>query len=388
MSLESVPTHTVSRERSAPDDYSQLAGIIRASGLMRRRYGYYWTKLVAVPVVTIASIGLFLLLGDSWWQLFTAALFAFVFTQIAFLGHDAAHRQIFRSGRWNDWTSLVVGNLFVGMSYGWWQHKHTRHHANPNREGVDPDIDLPVVAFTPSQATSKRPPLLRWMIGHQGWFFFPILLLEGLSLHASSVRRVFSREPVQRRPVEIGFLMVRIVGYLTLVLFVLSPGKAAVFLAIQLGLFGFYMGMSFAPNHKGMPLVAHDAKLDFLTRQVLMSRNIRGSRVLDFMMGGLNYQIEHHLFPSMPRPHLRRAAPTIRAFCDEHGVHYTQTGLIASYVIVTNYINRVGLGEKDPFACPLLEQRATPTGVVRTATRSATPPPSTAIRPTGAAPKN
>jgi fatty acid desaturase len=386
MSLESAPTHTVSRERSAPDEYAQLAALIRESGLMRRRYGYYWTKLIAVPVVTIASIGLFLALGDSWWQMFTAALFAFVFTQIAFLGHDAAHRQIFRSGRWNDWTSLVVGNLFVGMSYGWWQHKHTRHHANPNREGVDPDIDLPVVAFTPSQATSKHPPVFRWVIGHQGWFFFPILLLEGLSLHASSVRRVFAREPVQRRPVEIGLLTVRILGYLTLVFVVLSPGKAAVFLAIQLGLFGLYMGMSFAPNHKGMPLVPHDAKLDFLSRQVLMSRNIRGSRMLDFMMGGLNYQIEHHLFPSMPRPHLRRAAPTIRAFCDEHGVHYTQTGLIASYVIVTHYINRVGLGEKDPFACPLLEQRATPTGVVWTATRSATPPQPTAIRPTGAPP--
>src|SRR6185437_872829 len=120
-------------------------------------------------------------------------------------------------------------------------------------------------------------------------------------------------------------LAVRIIGYLGLVLWVLSPDKAAVFLAVQLGLFGVYMGMSFAPNHKGMPLVPQGAKLDFLRRQVLMSRNIRGNRTLDFLMGGLNYQIEHHLFPSMPRPHLRRAAPTIRAFCDEYGVDSTET---------------------------------------------------------------
>ncbi len=342
-------------ERAKPthvDEFVELAAIIRDSGLLRRRYGYYWTKLIAVPVITIASIGLFLLLGDSWWQLVTAALFAFVFTQIAFLGHDAAHRQIFRSGRWNDWISLVVGNLFVGMSYGWWQHKHTRHHANPNKEGSDPDIDLPVVAFTPAQATAERAPLLRWVIGHQGWFFFPILLLEGLSLHASSVRRVFSRRPMQRRPVEIAFLAVRILGYLALVLVVLPPGKAAAFLAVQLGLFGVYMGMSFAPNHKGMPLVPHDLKLSFLRRQVLMSRNIRGNLLLDFLMGGLNYQIEHHLFPSMPRPHLRKAAPTIRAFCDEKGVHYTETTLIESYAIVTRYINRVGLGRRIPSPAP------------------------------------
>ena len=344
---------------SAGGEYTALAGIIRNSGLLRRRYGYYWTKLALVPALTAAMVVAFVAIGDTWWQLFTAVFFAFLFTQIAFLGHDAAHRQIFRSGRWNDWVSLVVGDLFVGMSYGWWQHKHTRHHANPNQVGADPDIELPVIAFTPGQVAT-RPAPLRWLLSHQGWFFFPILLLEGISLHASSVRRVLAREPVKRRPVEIGFLAVRIIGYLGLVLWVLSPDKAAVFLAVQLGLFGVYMGMSFAPNHKGMPLVPQGAKLDFLRRQVLMSRNIRGNRTLDFLMGGLNYQIEHHLFPSMPRPHLRRAAPTIRAFCEEYGVHYTETGLFRSYAIVTRHINRVGLGDKDPFACPLLEMRQTP----------------------------
>src|SRR5690606_2107100 len=138
---------------------------------------------------------------------------------------------------------------------------------------------------------------LGWLMAHQGMFFFPILLLEGLSLHASGVRRVFSREPLRRRTVEIVFLTVRIGGYLALVFLVLSPGIAAVFLAVQLGLFGVYMGMSFAPNHKGMPLVPAEVKVDFLRRQVLMSRNVRGSRFLDVVMGGLNYQIEHHLFP-------------------------------------------------------------------------------------------
>jgi fatty acid desaturase len=275
------------------------------------------------------------------------------------LGHDAAHRQIFRSGRWNDWVTLIIGNLLVGMSYGWWQHKHTRHHANPNKIGVDPDIELPVISVTPAQADRRagwRGPL-GWTMAHQGVFFFPILLLEGLSLHASSVRRVFSPEPLRRRPVEISLLTIRLAGYLTLVFLILSPGIAFAFLGVQLGLFGFYMGMAFAPNHKGMPLVPKDVKLDFLRRQVLMSRNIAGNRVLDTVMGGLNYQIEHHLFPSMPRPHLRAASPMIAAYCRSHGVAYTRTGLWDSYRIVVRYINRVGLGERDPFECPLLVAR-------------------------------
>jgi len=122
---------------------------------------------------------------------------------------------------------------------------------------------------------------------------------------------------------------------------------------VELGLFGMYMGASFAPNHKGMPLVPATVKLDFLRRQVLMSRNIRGGRFVDVFMGGLNYQVEHHLFPSMPRPHLRAAAPLVRAHCESLGVAYTETTLIASYAIVLRYIDRVGLGEHDPFVCPL-----------------------------------
>lgn len=351
---------TASRGTRAPNDFTELARSIQSSGLLRRRYGYYWTKLIGAPVVLAGALTLFVLIGDTWWQLLTAVALAILFTQIAMLGHDAAHRQIFVSGRWNDWASMVLGNLLVGMSYGWWQHKHTRHHANPNKMGSDPDIELPVVSVTPDQVdrrAGRYGPVIGWVLAHQGVFFFPILLLEGLSLHASSVRRVLSPAPLRRRPVEIVFLAVRIGGYLGLVFVVLSPGIAAAFLAVQLGLFGVYMGMVFAPNHKGMPLVPADAKLDFLRRQVLMSRNVRGSRFLDVVMGGLNHQIEHHLFPSMPRPHLRAASGMIKAYCVAHDVRYTETGLWESYRIVTRYINRVGLGERDPFECPLLQQR-------------------------------
>ena len=344
------------RDRNPNSDFTALAALVRDRGLLRRRYGYYWAKIIGLPLALGVVLTGFVWVGDTWWQLFTAVVLAVLFTQIAFLGHDSAHRQIFVSGRWNDWISLLLGDLLVGMSYGWWQHKHTRHHANPNKIGADPDIELPVIVVAPGRA-EPRYRVTRWLRSHQGVFFFPILLLEGVSLHASSVRRVLGRGKLQRRWVEIMLLTIRLVAFPALVFLVLSPGIAVVFLVVQLGVFGFYMGVSFAPNHKGMPIVPYDGSLDFLRRQVMMSRNIRGSRVLDVAMGGLNYQIEHHLFPSMPRPHLRRAAPLIAAYCRDHGVTYTESGLFASYAIVVRYINRVGLGERDVFTCPLIEQR-------------------------------
>jgi fatty acid desaturase len=345
---------------SAPppvSDFTALAHRIQEAGLMRRRYGYYWTKITALVAVLAAVIFVFIQVGDSWWQLSIAVVLAVVLTQTAFLGHDAAHRQIFKSGKWNDWVSLVIANLLVGISYGWWRTKHTRHHANPNKQGLDPDIHLKVVAFTPDQARKPTHPVTRWLVAHQGWWFFPILLLEGIQLHASGIRRVLGRGKVERRWVEASFLTLRIGGYLAIVFSVLPIGKAAAFLAVQLAVFGLYMGASFAPNHVGMPLVSPTLRLDFLRRQVLMSRNISGGRVIDIFMGGLNHQVEHHLFPSMARPHLRKAQPLVAAYCADQQVPYTQTTLWQSYRIITRYLNTVGLRGRDPFLCPLVAAR-------------------------------
>jgi len=337
--------------------FTALTRQVHELGLMRRRYSYYWAKLIGAVLVLATWVAGFVWIGDSWWQLASAGVLAVIVTQTAFLGHDAAHRQMFKSGRWNDWISLIVANLLVGISYGWWQSKHTRHHANPNKDRADPDIALGALALTPERATRHRSPVMRWLVAHQGWYFFPLLLLEGLSLHVDGIRRVASRQKVERRWVELTFLTVRLGGLVAVVFWVLPPEKAIAVLAVQLAVFGFYMGFSFAPNHIGMPLVSPKLKLDFLRRQVLMSRNIAGGPLMSIFMGGLNYQIEHHLFPSIARPRLRRIQPLVAAHCAAEGVPYTQTSLWVAYRSVIGYLNTVGLKGKDPFLCPLVAQR-------------------------------
>jgi fatty acid desaturase len=342
----------MARERQV-SEFNALNQIVQDSGLMRRRHAYYWVRFVVLTVLLGAAVTALVLIGHSWWQLVVAAVLAILLGQVMFLGHDAAHRQIFKSGRWNDWSSLVIANLYAGMSYGWWQHKHSRHHAKPNQVGADPDIATGALTFHTEDLQAPRTGIKGWLTQRQGWLFFPLLLLEGLNLHISGVKTIFGRGPVKRRPVEIAFITLRLGGYLTLVFWLLPVGMAFAFLGVQLALFGLYMGMVFAPNHKGMPLVPKDARIDFLRRQVLMSRNVRGGPTTDLFMGGLNYQIEHHLFPSMPRPNLRRIQPTVRAFCAEHGIAYTETGLLNSYGIVVRHLNAVGLAARDPFQCPL-----------------------------------
>jgi fatty acid desaturase len=345
------------RTRQPNSSFTALSRMIHEAGLMRRRYGYYWAKLIGLTALLVGAGFAFVLIGDSWWQLALAGTLALVLVQMAFLGHDAAHRQIFKSGRWNDWVSLIIANLLVGISSGWWQGKHNKHHGNPNKEGVDPDIDLAVFALTPERIEKHRSRTMRWLAMHQGWFFFPMLLLEGLSLHSSSIRRVFGPHRIDRRWAEISLLILRLGGYLAAVLLLLPPGKAAAFLGLQVAVFGFYLGAAFAPNHIGMPLVSRRLKLDFLNRQVLTSRNVSGGRLVATLMGGLNYQIEHHLFPSMARPYLRRAQVIVAAYCADQRVRYTSMTPWQSYRSVISHLNTVGLRRNDPFLCPLVAQR-------------------------------
>jgi fatty acid desaturase len=345
----------VSRRERYVSEYAELSRQIQSSGLLERRYAYYWIKIIGLVLAFVAIWVVFAFLGNSWYQLVVAAALAIVLAQFGFLGHDAAHRQIFASHHWNEWTARVVSGLFSGMSYRWWVSKHNRHHLNPNKEGADPDLAPGAFAFTPAAVQSRRG-LGRRLARRQGYFFFPLLLLEGLALHVTSIQTIMRREPMKHRWSEAAFIGVRLGGYITVLLMVLPPSKAAAFFAVQMGLFGLLLGGAFAPNHTGMPIVPPNEKIDFLRRQVLMSRNIRGGWPTNFALGGLNYQIEHHLFPSMPRPNLRRAQPIVRDYCSRQRVTYTETSLLGAYRVVVRYLNQVGLGASDPFRCPLVVQ--------------------------------
>jgi len=322
-------------------DYAQLSRTVRAAGLLRRRRGYYGVKIGVNLLLLASGWALFGLLGRSWWQLLVAVYLAVMFTQTGFIGHDAGHRQISGTKRTDDMIGRIHGNLLIGLSYGWWTGKHNRHHARPNQVGRDPDIGGRAIAFTAGQAQARRG-LGNWLAGQQAWLFFPMLLLEGMHLHVAGIRTLLARRGTTVKLTEAILLGAHVVGYLTAVFLVLSPLQAVTFLLVQQGLFGVYLGCSFAPNHKGMPVLGEDDDLDFLRRQVITSRNIRGGWLTDFALGGLNYQIEHHLFPSMPRPSLRQAQEPVRAFCEQQGIAYCETGLFTSYAQVLRHLHAVG----------------------------------------------
>jgi fatty acid desaturase len=326
---------------SRGSDYAELSRHVRQAGLLDRRPVYYVLKILLNTILLAAGWAVVVLLGDSWYQLIAAAWLAIVSGQVAFVGHDAGHRQIFRTRRPNDLVGLVHANLLLGVSHGWWVGKHNRHHSHPNHQDRDPDINIGAVAFTTSQARARRG-LARVMARYQAYLFFPMLLGEAVHLHAASVRALLHGKVRHKRVEALLLLLAHLAAYLTALLLVLSPLRALVFVIVQQGLLGLYLGCAFAPNHKGMPVLTEQDELDFLRCQVLTSRNVRGSRLVDLALGGLNYQIEHHLFPSMPRPSLRHARPLVRAFCLEHGLPYCERTLLGSYTEALRHLHTVG----------------------------------------------
>ena len=130
--------------------------------------------------------------------------------------------------------------------------------------------------------------------------------------------------------------------YLALVFTFLSVWQGLLFIVIHQALTGLYLGSIFAPNHKGMMILDKDSKMGFLQRQVLTARNIYAGPITDFWYGGLNYQIEHHLFPSMPRNKLKETQQIVKAFCQEHEIPYHETTMVQCFKEILQYLREIG----------------------------------------------
>ena len=319
-------------------EHRELTRAIQRAGLLEKQIGYYTAKVLSVWGMLILGVALLPVARDHGLYLLDAVYLAFVFGQIALLAHDAAHRAIFRE----QWKSavfcLIHGNLLLGMSYGWWTRFHNTHHRNPNCADDDA-LEIAGLAFTPEQAL-RRQGVMRVVARYQAYTFVPFLALTALGLRVSSVQTLLQAQ-VRHRLAEACFAGVHAALYCWFVFASLGGRRGALFILLHQVLFGLYLGGVFAPNHKGMLMWSAHAPLDFLRKQVLTARNVTPGVMTDFLYGGLNYQIEHHLFPSMARNRLREAREIVMAFCRAHGLSYTESGALRSYRDILRYLHSV-----------------------------------------------
>jgi fatty acid desaturase len=326
-------------QQRLPQPYVELKRRVEAAGLMRKRPGYYALMLVTNSVLFVTSLWALTLVNSFWATALVAAALGVVSGQLGFQLHDSGHRQMFPNRRLNTVVGVVTGNALLGMSHGWWVDKHNRHHGNPNHQDLDPDIDVGVIAYSEEQAMAKTG-LSRWIVSHQAGLFFPLLFGLAWTMHVSSVRFLINTRE-RLRWVEVGTLIFHALAFPALLVVMVGPWRALLVIVVQKCIGGFYLASVFAPNHKGMPQIDKGHELDFMRSQVLTSRNVKSSPLTDLLYGSLNYQIEHHLFPTMPRCNIRRAHAIVRDYCAEVGVPYYETSIYRSYREILSFLHEV-----------------------------------------------
>lgn len=344
--------------------YSEILNRVKDEGLLAKNPSFYIKRFVIISlasaalwatVVTIAATHI------SWALALPAVmLLGIAAAQYGFIAHETSHRQVFLSNKRNDFYGKITANLFAGLSYGFWMRKHNQHHRTPNQIHKDPDIHIRVLAFRTEDMEAKKAPE-KLITKNQGWLFPILLTLTGFDLLLDSFSAIFTKskngKPLKGRFGEFAMMVFRQGVPIAALTVLFGPIFGAVLWLTFMMTFGLFMGGAFAPNHKGMPLIPEDSKIGFFERQVLTSRNVRPSWLKDNLMGGLNYQVEHHLFPSMSRPSLARAREIVIEFCQEKNIPYTEKGLFESYGLVISYLNKVGLSSNaDPFVCPMVAQ--------------------------------
>ncbi|MBX0327673.1 fatty acid desaturase [Oscillochloris sp. ZM17-4] len=321
-------------------DFIALKQIVKQHGLLEKQPWFY-VGVVALKLGMFALSMAVLFTVDSFWAQVANALFlGFVLAQLGFTSHAACHRQCFHQRWQNDLVGIVLGNLLLGISRDWWTYKHNVHHAHPNHDGMDPDLDVPVVAFTVEQALSRRG-VERLVVMWQAWAFFPLLTFQGYALRDVSLRYILDGKARQGR-LEGLLLAVNLAWTFALPIMALGLWGGLGFALLSQAVFGVYLGSVFAPNHKGMLVVTDDMPIDFLRLQVLTARNVRAHALTDFWYGGLNYQIEHHLFPSVPMHRLRELSVLVKAFCAQRDVAYYETSMVQSYREILSYLHEIG----------------------------------------------
>jgi len=300
------------------------AGLFQSSKL----YYFLWQLPVNILLPGVILPMLLLLYCSSFWaHMLSATLLGIGWQQAGWLGHDFAHHQVFKNRNVNNIFGCTIIGAVTGFSLGWWKEKHNAHHATPNHIDYDNDIDtLPYLAWSDKllHRLDVNNPLARILITYQEITLFPLLCIARFSWMMQSVIFVFKHwVPLQFVAVFTHYIFL---GFI-LSLLPTNEERLIYFLYSQV-LSSVILSSAFILNHSGRPCINDKdfEQMDFFSQQVITGRDINSSIAVDWFTGGLNRQIEHHMFPMLPRHNFAKAAKILLPILDKHHIYYHRTG--------------------------------------------------------------
>lgn len=318
----------------------QLHDEIEATGALVRGGPRSWGKFVFLVTVMLAAFAAVVV--APWWAAFAIMPIAALFTTAAaMMGHEAIHRAACASRLGNQIIAVIAFQLIGGHGERFWRHKHNKsHHRNPNVLGVDVDLTLwPLAQSQADYLASGR--LVRWFNRNlQKLMFWPLTTVVVFQMRVDSFKFVVKEWRAGRLDLALAFdtLMVLAHYALWIVLpsFVFGPLPTLLFYVCLWAPVGFMLAALFSVGHMGLVVVTDyqsNVQLQFAT-----SRSIRMPRVLSWFAIGLDYQLEHHLFPRASHRHLPTVARHVEAFAARERMPYHQLRYPAALADVTRFM--------------------------------------------------
>lgn len=277
--------------------------------------------------------------ANSWLhQVATWGVLALLLAQFAFVAHDAGHGSIARTSVVNRALGQLAMTFVTGLAFDEWIARHRTHHRFCQDEARDPDMAVSVVVSLTTESVRQKGPLGRFMTRHQAVHLWLLSVLFGYSQRHLSQAAVFAGP--HRYPLDAAMLLLHLGLWFVIPCVFLDVPLLAAFLAyaIPAALLGPYLAAIFWVNHIGMPLVRRVERFSFFEHQVITSRTIINPPVWDWLFGGLNFQIEHHLFPKVPSCRLPAVQAIVRARFAREGIIYNgvswgeAVGMIAKHL--------------------------------------------------------
>lgn len=350
------------RQKEFEKGYRELRAKIVAMGLFNASPMYYTYKVLSNLLLVAIAIACAVMSDSFSVNMIGALVLGIFWQQCGWLAHDFLHHQVFKNRLHGDLMGVLIGDLFQGFSVQWWKSKHNAHHAVPNLHAScpdaadgDPDIDtMPILAWTLKMAESAEKSktgqfLIRW----QSFFYFPVLLFARLAwAHQSwvfvwggfgqhSVKAAHIDKKNMKYPTLEKIALVLHYAWLFYVMsFMPILNAVAYFFVAQMSC-GFFLATVFGLGHNGMAVYPADQRPDFWKLQVSTTRNITSNWFVDWFCGGLQYQVDHHLFPSLPRHNLKQVHELVASFCKDQGVTYHETDMLVGTYEVLSHLSKV-----------------------------------------------
>ncbi|GAA4029189.1 acyl-CoA desaturase [Actimicrobium antarcticum] len=339
MQINMQPTLTKQQGHAA---WCALSQEVNAQQLSASTSSRSIVRLVALLGLLSAALAVAWLSVPSFWTLTAACtVIALLLAQCAFIGHDAGHGAISQHERLNRVLGQLSMTLLTGLAFDEWMARHRVHHRFCQNEDHDPDLMVEFVVSLTDKSRRRKGRFGRFLTRYQTWHIWLLSLLFGHSQRVLSQGAVLRK--LRRYPLD-GAMLVLHLGLwfgIPCVILDVSFGLALLVYLVPLTILGPYLAAIFWVNHMGMPLIEDVSTYSFLEHQSVTSRTIINAPRWNWLFGGLNFQIEHHLFPKVPSERLAAVQIIVRSYFEKHGIAYNGVSWVAAVRAIQTHLRRI-----------------------------------------------